>query len=108
MAGRRARELKAYRSKRWTALRDKVRSRAGCIPGTSVGRCERCGRTDTLAVHHKQAIADGGEIYPDLTGLEAVCRDCHRDSHHARRTSVADGDPALDAQIGAWNRLLAQ
>jgi 5-methylcytosine-specific restriction protein A len=43
--------------------------------------CELCmteGRTRVAAlVHHKHAIRQGGNVFPDDDGLMSVCRECH-------------------------------
>ena len=88
---------RCYTTPRWLALRDQVRERAGCAPGTRVGRCEGCGLTYPLAVHHVKPMAEGGEEYPPLDGLKALCRDCHRFEHRGRGLGEAGAD---------WDRLL--
>lgn len=43
-------------------------------------RCERCGAAGRLEVHHRKAIAHGGERF-DPANLEVVCRRCHFHEH---------------------------
>jgi 5-methylcytosine-specific restriction protein A len=69
--------------------------------------CERCrqqGRlVEAVEVHHRQALEDGGPKFPALNGLEALCDNCHRQTHGARpRFGV---DPATGLPIGDhwWN-----
>jgi 5-methylcytosine-specific restriction endonuclease McrA len=42
-------------------------------------RCEECGQTGPLEVHHKKRVSRGGGN--DLADLEAVCKACHRGEH---------------------------
>jgi HNH endonuclease len=39
-------------------------------------RCQQCGSTDKLEVHHIKPLAEGGEKY-ELSNLITLCRDCH-------------------------------
>jgi len=63
----------------WQAMRRRVLVRGGW-------RCEQCGGTGRLEVHHIQPIHQGGEEF-DMSNLIALCRRCHL-AHHAA-TSTA-------------------
>ena len=80
----RRRDLQRYA---WQRLRAAAIAHAG-------GRCQRCGDPATVA-HHRHHVEDGGEPYPPLDGLEALCRPCH-ERHHGRRR---DPDPAWAAML---------
>lgn len=43
------------------------------------GRCERCGATDELDVHHETPVSEGGTN--SLDGLKLWCKACHRADH---------------------------
>ena len=46
--------------------------------------CERCQRAIAgrdAEIHHDRPLAEGGEPYPALDGLTALCRECHADVH---------------------------
>jgi 5-methylcytosine-specific restriction endonuclease McrA len=50
--------------------------------------CERCRRdgyvVEAVTVHQVHALADGGNPYPPLERMEALCGDCHKAMHGAR------------------------
>jgi 5-methylcytosine-specific restriction endonuclease McrA len=53
----------------------------------SVGhKCERCGTTKTLQVHHKTYYRNGEDIlyHETLDDLECLCRACHEQHHHIK------------------------
>ena len=101
MAGKRAKRLGVYGSPAWIRLRDRARKRAGCVPGTRIGPCEL---TFALAVHHVKPIAAGGEPIPELSGVQAICRDCHRAAHYHEKTKRIS--PDLRESGRAWGELL--
>ena len=101
MAGRRARELGVYRSPKWKALRKAALKRAKCVGKSRAGRCQQCERFDALAVHHKRSIEAGGDPFPDLDSLIALCRQCHREAHLVERSSREFGE-----STAAWRELI--
>lgn len=56
-----------------TALKKKVKQQAG-------NRCEICGSTTSLIVHHIRMFSKGGTN--DMDNLMAICRKCHRAIHN--------------------------
>lgn len=101
MAGKRGREI--YSDPRWLRLRNAARERAGCLHGTSAGKCERCGRLARLEVHHIKPLESGGEAFPPLDGLEAICRPCHFGQH--RRARSQRRNVALAKSQAGWDIL---
>ena len=86
MSGHRGR--KVYAARRWKVLRlAKLRD--------VDYRCEECGRW-TNEVHHRVPLVDGGPAFPPLSGLVALCEECHMDAHR---------DPAQVKRRRAWARL---
>jgi len=67
----RERERTIYNSSRWKKLRArKVESVRH--------QCQRCGRLSArLHVHHRIALEDGGDPFPKIDQLEALCASCH-------------------------------
>jgi 5-methylcytosine-specific restriction endonuclease McrA len=49
------------------------------------GKCLRCGRTDSLHVHHKEHWEPGQENPHALDNLETLCSSCHRKEHPVPR-----------------------
>lgn len=41
----------------------------------SVGKCENCGNSELLEVHHVIKLCDGGTDFGD--NLVILCKDCH-------------------------------
>lgn len=68
---RRWRYRRYLRSEHWRSLRRQVIRRSG-------GRCERCGRSGRLEVHHVTYVRRGRELPSDL---QVLCRDCHDEAH---------------------------
>lgn len=67
----RRRAYKAYlRSRAWQEKRSLVIARDG--------KCVKCGRIESLQVHHINYSTFGNE---DLEDLETLCQDCHRTEH---------------------------
>jgi 5-methylcytosine-specific restriction protein A len=68
--------------------------------------CEPCrhqGRlVEAVEVHHVVPLEDGGDPFPALNGLEALCDDHHKRTHGKRRGGV---DPATGLPLGPhwWN-----
>lgn len=46
---------------------------------TKVGKCEECGSTEKLTVHHKKKISIGGTNHKN--NLKVLCLNCHRKYH---------------------------
>jgi hypothetical protein len=48
----------------------------------TVGRCEECGSTENLEIHHKVPVNQGGDNM--LSNLMVLCHDCHnkKPKHH--------------------------
>lgn len=44
-----------------------------------VGKCEECGSTEDLTVHHKVPLGEGGSNKRD--NVEVLCRNCHSQYH---------------------------
>ena len=86
---------KVYASSLWRRLSGRVRRRAR-------GACEQCGEpARRLEVHHVDAIGDGGDPFPHVRQLIALCAHCHGLRHGRVSTSrrewrrhVADAIPA--------------
>ena len=72
MSGRRGRMV--YADPRWKVAREIVLRRCDY-------RCERCGLTDRLEVHHLDPVKERGgmptEADYDVSRLQALCRPCH-------------------------------
>ena len=69
-----------YVSVRWLRLRKLALERAGY-------RCEECHRPGRLEVHHKHPIRDGGEPFPEVSGLLTLCRACHIRAHKPKESA---------------------
>ena len=63
----------------WKTVGEAVKSRAGW-------RCENCGETRNLQVHHKTYEHHGDEIH-HLQDLVCLCRECHAKVHQAAETA---------------------
>ena len=50
--------------------------------------CEECERKGITVpaelIHHIVPISSGGDPFPDLEGLEALCTSCHSKHHNAK------------------------
>jgi hypothetical protein len=85
--------LKSKRSKprrrpadRWT--RDEWEDANLILAARSAGMCERCGKEPWTQRHHRKRRRDGGESFPNITALCAICHAwCHE-------------HPALSRQYG--------
>lgn len=64
---------RSARGKRWRFLRLKKLESVNW-------KCERCGRAGRLEVHHREELAEGGDMY-DFNNLEVLCRRCHFAEH---------------------------
>ena len=89
MAGYEGRKI--YNSVRWRRLRLAILERDGW-------RCKRCGRAGMLEVHHRKAIAEGGDA-SDPANLETICRGCHI-QHHRVIIGQREWLEFLDASFG--------
>ena len=56
-----------------------------------VGRCERCGTTQNLRLHHRTRVRERPDLLYEPTNLEVLCTSCHT-WHHATNghTSVPE------------------
>jgi 5-methylcytosine-specific restriction protein A len=69
--------------------------------------CEPCrqqGRlVEAVEVHHVVPLAAGGDPFPPLSGLEALCDDHHKQTHGSK--PKVGTDPATGLPVGAhwWN-----
>ena len=71
---RRARR-RVYASPAWRFLRETAYRRAR-------GHCEECAApARRLEVHHLQPVADGGDPFPTVEKLIALCAHCHGRRH---------------------------
>jgi len=61
-----------YGSKKWSQVRSEILKRDGY-------KCQKCGSTKNLQVHHIVRVVDGGESDPD--NLITLCEKCHRKEH---------------------------
>ena len=52
-------------------------------------KCQRCGRSGRLEVHHKVKVSKGGAKY-DPANLEVICRACHFDEHRDDKRHESD------------------
>jgi 5-methylcytosine-specific restriction enzyme A len=53
--------------------------------------CRRQGRlVEAIEVHHVHALASGGDPFPPLNGLEALCGDHHYERSHGKRRGGVD------------------
>jgi len=70
--------------KKWTGKEWKL-AREGFIRDSG-GRCQWCGKTDHLTVHHPQRNSYGDTVYLDfyLSGCILLCRECHAAVHAGR------------------------
>jgi 5-methylcytosine-specific restriction endonuclease McrA len=44
-------------------------------------RCEKCGTTNNLTIHHKIKLKDNPELLIDKDNLIVLCRSCHNKIH---------------------------
>ena len=78
--GERMRKIRAkakrdsYRNKRYSRLRQKARNIYN-----NKGKCELCGNTQQLQVHHILPVSQGGRNNPE--NLQVVCNSCHLKIH---------------------------
>lgn len=95
----RQRGRKVYSDPRWKVAREFVIHRADW-------KCERCGRTDRLEVHHIDPVKnrDGEPIDADFdpSNLEALCRPCHFEE-----TGKANRRPKTRHEI-EWDSYIAE
>lgn len=64
-------------------------------------KCQRCGRRGRMEVHHKVALADGGEPY-ELSNLETLCRSCHIEQERTGKTDHYRGRREWSDRIDRW------
>ena len=69
-----AERQRIYYTIRWQRLRDRKLDENPL--------CEKCAQADITTaatiVHHVRPVRDGGDPFPDLDGLQALCHDCHQ------------------------------
>lgn len=70
-------------SPEWLTMREKAFATLG-------RRCNRCGTTERLQVHHKSYSRVGNE---KLSDLEVLCQRCHK-GHHDLKAAIAERDPS--------------
>ena len=87
---RRDRPRPSLQRGQWRALRRAALAR-------SRYRCERCGTSGKLEVHHVLPVAQGGPEIPGLEGVLALCLQCHLAAH-------GKAAPEPDA----WDRFAAE
>lgn len=58
---------------RWTARWRRLSRQARRLQPA----CSNCGATTDLTTDHRQPIAAGGPAFPNLTGLDVLCRSCN-------------------------------
>ena len=67
-----------YASRRWRRLRSKKLHQSPLCE-----HCERMGLTvNADVVHHIVPVRKGGDLFPDLDGLESLCNRCHSIHHN--------------------------
>ena len=54
------------------------------------GKCEKCGSTDELTIHHKKKLSDGGTN--KRGNLEVLCMNCHRKYHPINHIAIKHGE----------------
>jgi 5-methylcytosine-specific restriction endonuclease McrA len=62
-------------SRRWQQVREVAKRRDG-------HRCQRCGTSEGLEVHHVTPIEQGGNVF-SLDNLVTLCQPCHRSEERA-------------------------
>ena len=69
--------------------------------------CERCRHkghvVEAVEVHHVVPISEGGDPFPGLNGLEALCDDCHRGTRGAKPKVRVDPKTGLPIGDHWWN-----
>lgn len=79
---------KFYNSKAWKITRRN-------FIASKMGICERCGKPNSVQVHHKEYLTPLNIGNPDVTlnfdNLELLCRECHQKEHHEKYSPAAWG-----------------
>ena len=79
---------KVYNSVRWLKLRK--------FALASKPLCERCQKNglyvQSCIVHHIVPLSEGGPPYPDLDGLECLCKQCHDEQTAQERRDRFDSE----------------
>jgi 5-methylcytosine-specific restriction protein A len=69
--------------------------------------CEPCRSAGKLAeaveVHHRVPLHEGGDPFPPLDGLEALCSDHHKRTHGAKPKGGTDTKTGLPLGSHWWN-----
>jgi 5-methylcytosine-specific restriction endonuclease McrA len=85
--GERMRKVRAkakrdsYRKKRYCRLRQSARNICN-----RKQKCELCGNSEQLQVHHKLAVSLGGRNNPE--NLQVLCRECHLKIHQTKNFTL--------------------
>ena len=72
----------SVRGRKWNVFRGLCIRKAGY-------KCQRCGRSGRLEVHHKNEVSKGGKAF-DFDNVEVVCRGCHFAAHSEREPHYRD------------------
>jgi 5-methylcytosine-specific restriction enzyme A len=68
--------------------------------------CERCRTLGkvvvAVTVHHVHALEDGGDPFPPLEGLEALCEDHHKQTHGSKPKAGVDPATGLPTSPDHW------
>jgi 5-methylcytosine-specific restriction endonuclease McrA len=73
-------ERRARNSARWQTARAEARKRDG-------ERCQNCGSSERLQVHHIEPLSQGGDRYA-LSNLVTLCQPCHAEAGRGREGIV--------------------
>ena len=55
-----------------------------------VKKCEDCGRSENLTIHHKKKLSFGGTN--NFNNLEVLCVNCHRKHHPIDEIAIKNGE----------------
>lgn len=87
-------KLKRLKAKCWSLLSTKIRKQAG--------KCQRCGTTKNLNVHHWEDARLCPELFLDEANLVCLCARCHRfskDAVHRSAIAVCDLIKVLNVDV---------
>jgi 5-methylcytosine-specific restriction endonuclease McrA len=83
----------------WQRLRSaKLMLNPICEPCSAIGRIE----VATL-VDHVQAISDGGEPFPEMSGLMSMCSACHNRKHSPKGAFIGCDESGMPIGNHPWN-----
>ncbi len=89
-----------YKSQRWQLLR---RSKLDVSPLCE--GCEQLGRvTPATTVDHQHALGQGGDPFPQLSGLTSYCHPCHAYKTNSEYSARSDATGRLlpGCTVGGW------